>query len=196
MRKFLVTTLFLVLNINLSANSKLFDYDVWAKDLKVMIELSSSQMQTLKGSDKNNNMVRDDVENYIKDKYKNDKFQKVMFLEAAKKIQQILTLTNKATKATHKQLDDELLQIYTCRDYILYKNNDIDVEKELKDKIIFKSKVLNTKERLDAYLAHKKVIPFDYSLPTNDILKLQREQCVSIYKKIKNENADNLSAMN
>jgi len=195
MKNFLVTTLFLVFGISLSANTKLFDYDLWAKDLKVMIELSSNQMQTLKGSDKNNNMVRDDIENYIKEKYQDDKFQKIMFLEAAKKIQQILTLPKKATIDAHKQLDNELLQIYTCRDYILYKNNDVDVEKELEEKTIFKGKVLNTKERLSAYLAHKKVIPFSYSLPSDKVLKEQRKQCISIYKKIENKSKDNLNAM-
>lgn len=196
MKNFLVITMFLVFGLSLSADSKLFDYDVWAKDLKVMIELNSSEVDTIKGSDKNNNMVRDDVENYIKEKYQDDKFQKVMFLEAAKKIQQILTLSKKSTVDTHKQLDDELLQIYTCRDYILYKNSDVDVEKELKEKTVFKGKVLNTKERLDAYLSHKKVIPFEYSLPSDKMLRVQREQCITIHDEISKGSEDSLSAMN
>ncbi len=165
----------------------LFDYDQWAKDLQTMIELNQNSSQTIAGSDINKNMVRDDIENYIKQKYKDDEFQKIMFLEAAKKIQQILTLPKNADKKIHIRLDRELLQVYTCRDYILYKHNDVDIEKELEQKAEFKSKVLNTRARLQAYIEHKKMVPFKYSIPSDKELYEQKNECEKLYSKIKSE---------
>ena len=165
----------------------LFDYDQWAKDLQTMIELNQKNSQTLAGSDINKNLVRDDVENYIKERYKDDEFQKIMFLEAAKKIQQILTLPKNANKKVHLKLDKELLQVYTCRDYILYKHNDIDIEEELAQKAEFKSKVLNTRARLEAYINHKKMIPFKYKIPSDKELIDQKNECEKLYSKIKSE---------
>ncbi len=164
-----------------------FDYDQWAEDLQTMIELNQNKSQTLAGSDVNKNFVRDDVENYIKDKYKDDEFQKIMFLEAAKKLQQILTLPQNTSKDIHIKLDKQLLQVYTCRDYILYKHSDIDVEKELEQKAEFKSKVLNTTNRLEAYILHKKAIPFKYQIPSDEELKKQKNECEKLYSKIKAE---------
>jgi small nuclear ribonucleoprotein (snRNP)-like protein len=167
-------TIILVLSISLFAKTELFDYDLWAKDLKVLIKLSQKDDGSIKGYDKNHNFVRDDVENYIKDKYAKDEFQKIMFLEAAKKIQQIITLPKNSSQKIHKKLDEELLQIYTCRDFILYKHNDIDIEKEMQDKSEFKSKVLNTTKRLNAYISHKQKLPFSYSIPSDEELEKQK----------------------
>jgi len=187
MKKF-VYMMIIFLSIDLSAKTQVFDYDVWANDLQTMIELNSKFDESIAGSDKNNNQVRDDVENYIKNKYSNDDFQKIMFLEAAKKIQQILTLPKNASKKVHMELDSELLQIYTCRDFILFKHTHADIEKEMQDKSEFKSKVLNTGKRLEAYLLHKKMIPFKYSIPSDQELIRQKNACEKLYSRIKQEN--------
>jgi hypothetical protein len=107
-----------------------------------------------------------------------------MFLAAAKKIQQIITLPKGSSVATHRKLDDELLQIYTCRDYILYTAKDMDISQELNNKIDFKNRVLNTKERLLAYIKHKKLLPFEFSIPNDEVLNIQRVECNKLYKKI------------
>jgi len=167
--------------------SQVFDYDLWAKDLQTLIELNKKADESIAGSDINHNQVRDDVENYIKKKYADDEFQKIMFLEAARKIQQILTLPKHSSKKIHKRLDAQLLQIYTCRDFILFKHLDGDVEKEIEDKSEFKSKVLNTSKRLEAYLQHKKIVPFKYSIPSDKELKRQKEACEKLYSRIKAE---------
>lgn len=174
-------------SMSVFGSSKLFDYDLWAKDLQTMIKLNSVDNSTVEGADKNHNQVRDDVENYVKQKYAHDEFQKVMFLEAARKIQQILTLPKDTSKSVRRQLDKQLLQIYTCRDYILFKHDDIDLEKELEAKNEFKSKVLNTKKRLNIYIKHKKMLPFEYSIPSDEELVQQRVSCERLYSKIKSE---------
>jgi len=179
---------FILFSSGLLAKSEIFDYDMWANDLQVMIKLNNNKNDTIAGSDKNKNQVRDDVENYIKDKYADDDFQKIMFLEAAKKIQQILTLPKNSSKRLHMKLDSELLQIYTCRDFILFKHEDIDVEKEMEDKSEFKAKVLNTSKRLEAYLSHKRVIPFKYAIPSDKELINQKNACEKLYSRIKSEN--------
>jgi len=184
MKKVLVS-LFLVSSFIFAGNT--FDYNQWAKDLQTMIELNQNKNNSIAGSDINHNFVRDDVENYIKGKYQSDEFQKIMFLEAAKKLQQILTLPKTASKAIHQRLDKQLLQVYTCRDYILYKNNDVDVESELANKAEFKSKVLNTSNRLQKYISHKRMIPFSYQIPSDKELKVQKNECEKLYSKIKSE---------
>jgi hypothetical protein len=173
----------------LFARTELFDYDMWAKDLETMIKLNEAIDNSIEGTDSNHNLVRDDVENYIKKKYADDEFQKIMFLEAAKKIQQIITLPNNSTLKAHKILDKELLQIYTCRDFILFKHGDTNnIEDEIKNKIEFKSKVLNTSKRLNAYIKHKRMLPLKYSIPDDKELKRQKDACEKLYSKITNEN--------
>jgi len=164
-----------------------FDYNQWAEDLQTIIKLDQNSDKTIAGNDLNKNMVRDDVENYIKQKYSGDKFQKIMFLEAAKKLQQILTLPKRASKSVHQRLDRQLLQIYTCRDYILYKNSDVDVEDELANKAEFKSRVLNTSKRLQKYINHKRMIPFSNQIPSDKELRVQKNECEKLYSKIKSE---------
>jgi len=186
MKKF-IGFIFILLSSGLFASSQVFDYDLWAKDLQTLIELNSKSDDSIAGSDTNHNQVRDDVENYIKKKYANDEFQKIMFLEAARKIQQILTLPKHSSKHIHKELDEQLLQIYTCRDFILFKHLDGDVEKEIADKSEFKSKVLNTSKRLEVYLSHKRAVPFKYSIPSDKELKRQKEACEKLYSRIKSE---------
>ena len=189
MKKLIFICMFL--SVSLLAEAKIFDYDVWAKDLQTMISLSSGMDDTIEGSDTNHNLVRDDVENYIKDKYADDEFQKIMFLEAARKIQQILTLPKNSSKAVRKKLDNQLLQIYTCRDFILYKHNDVDIEKELEEKSEFKAKVLNSDKRINAYIEHKKLIPFKYSIPSDEELAKQKNSCEKLYSRIKSESKRN-----
>ena len=171
---------------SLVLNAEVFDYNLWAKDLQTLIELNKTS-NSLEGSDINHNQVRDDVENYIKQKFANDEFQKIMFLEAARKIQQIITLPAKATVKAHKKLDDELLQIYTCRDFILFKHSDANVQKSMDEKSEFKEQVLNTTKRLQAYISHKQKIPFKLSIPSDGELKRQKDSCEKLYSKIKSE---------
>jgi hypothetical protein len=172
----------MIFSLALYADQMSFDHDVWMRDIQMLIKLDTQN--SVRGFDKNKNMVRDDVEEYINDRYSSDKFQKVMFLAAAKKIQQIITLPKGSSVATHRKLDDELLQIYTCRDYILYTAKDMDISQELNNKIDFKNRVLNTKERLLAYIKHKKLLPFEFSIPNDEVLNIQRVECNKLYKKI------------
>jgi len=171
---------------SLVLNAEVFDYNLWAKDLQTLIELNKTS-STLQGDDTNHNQVRDDVENYIKKKFSGDEFQKIMFLEAARKIQQIITLPKEATVQTHKKLDDELLQIYTCRDFIIFKHSDANVQKSISEKSEFKEQVLNTTKRLQAYISHKQKIPFKLSIPSDGELKRQKDSCEKLYSKIKSE---------
>ena len=182
--KKILTLLLLTSNINFASNIE-FDYNQWAEDLQTLIELDKKANETIKGSDINNNMVRDDVENYIKERFRGDRFQTVMFLEAAKTIQKILLLPPNASKKVHKELDDRLIQIYTCRDYILYKDDKIDIDRELKEKRLFKLKVLNTDARMQKYIEHKKKLPRKYSIPSDKVLKSQQKACEKLYSQIK-----------
>ena len=181
--KKVLTSLLLASSVSFAANVS-FDYDQWAADLQTLIELDKKADQTIKGSDINNNMVRDDIENYIKEKFSGDNFQTVMFLEAAKTIQKILLLPKNTPKKIHKELDNRLLQIYTCRDYILYKDSKIDINKELKEKALFKSKVLNTDARMQKYIEHKRSLPQKYSIPSDKILKSQQKACEKLFTQI------------
>ena len=185
--KQLLSIFLLFVSSSLFGNASLFNYDLWAKDLKIMIELSQGLESSIRGHDKNKNLVRDDVENYIKDKYNKDEFQKIIFLEAAKKIQEIITLPENTSIDIHKKLDEQLLQIYTCRDFILFKHGDVDVEKEMLNKSEFKAKVLNTASRLNAYIKHKKLIPFKYTIPNDKELLRQKNACEKLYSRIKSE---------
>ncbi len=168
----------------------------WASDIETMVNLSSSLENTIAGIDLNKNGVRDDVEYYVNEKYKNKPFQKVMFIKAAKKIQKIITLPSDRDVQTHQKLDRELLNLYTCRDYILYKMEDNAIEKELKDKITFKGKVLNTEKRLRAYIAHKQLLPFQFDDLSDAELKRDKRACIKQYNMIKNLDTKLISSTN
>lgn len=168
----------------------------WLNDLETLVRLDTQRDNTLQGRDINNNGIRDDVENYVKQKYKNDPFQKGIFLKAAQKIQTILTLPKDATPQTHWILDRQLLSYYTCRDYILYRQNEKNIEKEMLSKTIFKGKVLNTKERLTAYIEHKKKIPINFDDLSKDELKREKENCLSMYQAFVDKESPNSISLN
>jgi len=158
----------------------------WREDFKVLAALNINANDTIKGLDTNKNGIRDDVENYIQKKYKDDPFQKKLFLEASKTIQHILTLSKNTPIKNRVELDNRLLKIYTCRDYMLYKLDVKNINKQLEDKFIFKSRVLNTNKRLRAYIEHKKALPF-YEEKMNDMaLEKDRISCERLYQKITN----------
>ncbi len=158
----------------------------WTSDFETLVNLSSSVENTLEGIDQNRNGIRDDVEYYVNHKYKNRPFQKEMFLKAAKKMQKIITLQDEKDIKTHQRLDRELLNLYTCRDYILYKLDDETLEQDMRDKVIFKGKVLNTEKRLQAYIQHKKLLPFHFDDLSDAQLEKDKTACISTYNKIKN----------
>ena len=159
----------------------------WIVDLETLVKLDSQRDDTLQGRDINANGIRDDVESYIEQKFDHDKFQKKMFLEAAYKIQQIITLPKSASVKEHVKLDKELLSLYTCRDYILYRENEDQIEQEMLNKTLFKAKVLNTQERLSAYIEHKKILPLDFDDLTKDQLKNDKNECLARYRSFLNE---------
>jgi hypothetical protein len=161
----------------------------WLKDLKVLVSLSSEKVNPIKGKDKNSNGVRDDVERYILTKYMDDPFQRDMFFKAARNIQKIISLPLKGQLDKHIKLDKELLDVYTCRDYILYRNESEDIEKELLNKTLFKAKVLNTRERLRAYIEHKKILPANFDELTEKELIKDKRSCVSLYQSYQNPDA-------
>jgi len=157
----------------------------WTQDYEMLVNLNGGVESTIEGLDQNKNGVRDDVEYYVEHRYKDKPFQKTLFLEAAKKIQKIIALPKEATK-DHIKLDNELLEIYTCRDYMLYKLEDKDIKTELKEKMIFKSKVLNTNKRLRAYIDHKKLLPFEDDGLSDETLEDRRVACQDRYKVLTN----------
>jgi hypothetical protein len=186
--KILVTMLMLgnIYILNASINEK-NNNKQWVKDLKALVLMSNKSTINIKGNDKNNNGVRDDVERYIWSKYENDKFQRDMFFTAAKTIQKILTLPTKSNKKEHIVLDKKLLEIYTCRDYILYRNESENIEQEMLNKTLFKGKVLNTPERLKAYIDHKRVLPTNLQELTEEDLIKDKNSCLSLYFSYKND---------
>jgi hypothetical protein len=158
----------------------------WTEDFEMLVGLSSNVENTLKGIDQNDNGIRDDVEYYVNLKYQNRPFQKAMFTKAAKMMQKIITLPADEKIAKHLKLDHELLNLYTCRDYILYKIDSKNLHKELQEKISFKGKVLNTDQRLQAYIAHKKLLPFHFDDLSEAELKRDKQACINQYNKYKN----------
>ncbi len=164
----------------------------WVKDLEVLVSLSNEKVDAIKGVDKNNNGVRDDVELYILSKYANDAFQKDMFFEAARKMQKIISLPLNGVIEERIKLDRELLEIYTCRDYILYRNEVANIEEELLNKTLFKGKVLNTSQRLRAYIEHKKVLPLDFNELTDQALNNDKERCLALYYSYENPDAQSV----
>jgi len=168
----------------------------WTQDFETLVNLSGNTENTIKGMDQNNNGIRDDVEYYVNTKYKNKPFQKAMFTKAAKTMQKIITLPMDDKIAQHQKLDRELLNLYTCRDYILYKMDNSSIEKELQDKISFKGKVLNTEKRLRAYITHKQLLPFEFDeLSDNELLK-EKTACVNEYNKHKKLDKNLISLTN
>lgn len=174
--------------LNLNASNKEIVGQQWLSDLQVLVDLDGKSVDALRGVDKNKNSVRDDVEAYILSKYSDDEFQKDMFLKAAQKIQEILSLPKDGEVAEHIRLDRELLDIYTCRDYILYRNESANIEEELLNKTMFKGKVLNTSHRLRAYIDHKKVLPLNFSELTKEELNRDKESCLTLYESYENQN--------
>ena len=163
----------------------------WLEDLKVLVSLSDKRVDALTGVDKNSNGVRDDVERYILSKYMDDPFQRDMFFKAAIKIQEIIALPLNGVIDEHIRLDRELLDIYTCRDYILYRNESEDIEQELLNKTLFKGKVLDTSERLKAYIEHKKVLPTNFDALTDNELIADKKSCLTLYYSYQNEDSKN-----
>ena len=153
----------------------------WLNDLETLVKLDTQKEDTLAGRDMNANGIRDDVEAYVKKKYKNDSFQKSIFLKAAQKIQTIITLPKNASVKEHFILDKELLSYYTCRDYILYRQDEKNIDQEMLNKTLFKGKVLNTDERLQAYIEHKKKLPVNYADMTSEELKKEKNSCLAMY---------------
>jgi hypothetical protein len=188
MKKFFSTLLLMGSLITVNAVEKDLELgqQQWLKDLKVLVSLNSNKVDELAGVDKNNNGVRDDVENYILSKYSHDRFQRDMFFKAARKIQEIIALPLNGVIDEHIRLDRELLGIYTCRDYILYRNESKDLEKELMNKTLFKAKVLNTPQRLKSYIEHKKVLPMNFDKLTEQELLKDKNSCLALYYSYKN----------
>jgi hypothetical protein len=161
----------------------------WLNDLEVLIRLDTQKESTLRGRDINNNGVRDDVETYIETKFGKDPFQKTLFMEAARKIQQIITLPRESSVEEHLALDKALLRLYTCRDYILYRDDEENIEQEMLNKTLFKAKVLNTEERLVAYIEHKKKLPFEFEDLNSEELQIEKKECLARYNRFKNQDA-------
>ncbi len=178
--KHLLFSILLLGNLQI-LNALEIDNKQWMMDLKALVMMNSNKVDSLSGDDENSNGVRDDVERYIWSKYKDDKFQRDMFFTAAKLIQSIITLPKQETKQ-HIKLDHDLLEIYTCRDYILYRNEDKNIEQEMLNKTLFKGKVLNTPDRLSAYIDHKKKLPLELSdLSEKELLK-DKNSCLKLYQ--------------
>lgn len=184
--KKIVITLVLIVNIAF-ANSIDINQLKWTEDFETLINLSNGVENSIAGLDQNKNGVRDDVEYYVNTKYKNRPFQKAMFLKAATMMQKIITLpTDKTALKEHQKLDHDLLNVYTCRDYILYKMDSKSLDKEMQEKINFKAKVLNTKKRFHAYVLHKQLLPFAFDDLSDEALERDKKTCMNQYNRYKN----------
>jgi len=172
----------------INASEKVFNpvNQQWLEDLKVLVSLSNKRVDALSGIDKNSNGIRDDVERYVLSKYMDDPFQRDMFFKAAKKIQKIIALPLNGVVDEHIKLDKELLEIYTCRDYILYRNESKNIEDELLYKTLFKGKVLDTPQRLKAYIEHKKILPTNFDELTDKELIEDKKSCLTLYYSYQN----------
>ena len=155
----------------------------WIQDYEMLVALDSKTNNSLLGIDSNNNGVRDDVEYFILKTYTNDFFQADMFLMSAKLIQDIFKLPKETPEKTRIKLDNDLLKLYTCRDYIIYKKEDPKIiEQELKNKLLIKRKILNNKARLQAYIEHKNKLPFKFDTLTKEQLLKDKQNCNNIYQ--------------
>ncbi len=159
----------------------------WLNDLEVLVKLDTQREDTLSGKDFNSNGIRDDVEEYVRQKFHHDPFQEALFMEAAQKIQQILTLPAESSQEEHLKLDKELLSLYTCRDYILYRDNEQNIEQEMLNKTLFKARVLNTEARLSTYIEHKKKLPLDFTDLSREELKKEKNACLARYRAFTNQ---------
>lgn len=129
---------------------------------------------------------QNEVLTYINNKYASNPFEKEMFTEAAEKIYQILN-TDLKNKKEHIKLDKELLNIYTCRDYIVYKfSKEKDISKKIQEKEIFKSIIFKSKENQKKYIEHKKLLPFEFNDLTEKALKREKAICIKKYKEYSN----------
>lgn len=178
------------------ANSIEINQLKWTQDFETLVSLNANTENTLEGIDQNKNNVRDDVEYYVNKKYHDKPFQKAMFLKAAQKMQTIITLENNTNIQKRQKLDQELLSLYTCRDYILYRLDSQSLDKDLEEKLTFKAKVLNTEKRLRAYIAHKQQLPFEFDELSDTELKKEKKTCVNQYNKYKNIDTNLLSSTN
>lgn len=194
MRKVYFTLIF-ISSLLLQANEVETSNNQWLQDLQVLVKLSSANVNAIKGNDQNSNGVRDDVEAYVLSKYENDPFQKDMFFSAAKKIQEIITLPASTSLDRHVTLDRELLEIYTCRDYILYRNESENIDQELLNKTLFKGKVLNTPERLKAYIEHKKKLPLEFDALSEQELMQDKKSCLARYYSYDNPKEKSVSLL-
>ena len=184
MKRVILTTLSIV---PLLIGDIKIDNQKWIQDYELLVNLNLGAKENIQGLDLNKNGIRDDVEYYVNQKYKDDPFEKEIFLESAKKIQTILSLPKSASIKKRVQLDEELIRLYACRDYMLYKLNDENIEDKLKEKMIFKSKVLNTNDRLRAYIEHKKmVLDFGEQNMDDETVENARVSCEKIYRKLNN----------
>ena len=179
----IITVLFAQSHISATPNLN------WLNDLEVLLKLDAQKEDSLRGKDINSNGVRDDVEAYIDKKFGKDLFQKDLFMDAARKMQEIITLPQNSTIEEHMALDKELLELYTCRDYILYRDNEENIEQEMLNKTLFKAKVLNTEARLTAYIEHKKQLSFSYQDLSAEQLKKEKQQCLVRYEAYHNPDA-------
>jgi len=166
----------------------------WTSDFETLVNLSGNVENTIKGLDQNGNQVRDDVEYYLKSRYSDKPFRKAIFLKAAKKMQKIMTLPVEADLKVRQKLDHDLLNLYTCMDYMLYKTNSKIIEKEMQEKVLFKAKVLNTEKRLRAYIKHKKLLPFSYDELSDKELEEDKHACIKEYNKYKNQDQNLLTS--
>ncbi len=155
----------------------------WVQDYEILVALDAKTSNSLLGIDSNNNGVRDDVEYFILKIYANDSFQADMFLMSAKLIQDIFKLPKDTPQKTRVKLDSDLIKLYTCRDYIVYKKEDPKIIKqELQNKLLIKRKILNNKSRLQAYIEHKNKLPFKFDTLTKEQLLKDKQNCNNIYQ--------------
>jgi len=122
---------------------------------------------TLLGIDSNNNGVRDDVERWVYETYKdNHPIYIDIAMQEARADKKILETPEKA-----REIHDEVDKAVYCQSYYKYDAEFLNEPLLLEETVVneyFRSKIyFNTKERMDAYLHYDALLSGDsYTLPT------------------------------
>lgn len=125
--------------------------------------------KSIGGVDANKNGVRDDIEGYIKLKYKNNpEFVKV-YLEYAQELRKKLTLGSD-DREVYRRASHEVSRRMVCASVVDYK---VEPEKMYKDTMIIYALSVNTKERKDESNRISDLVSgMSFTLPTEEHCKV------------------------
>ena len=149
-------------------------FEQWLSDFNLLVSLDISAREA---------RYQNNVLQYINKKYSNDPFQKEIFKNIFFEMENAIN-TPFEDIDKHREVANKISKLYTCRDYILKKNNPgIDFYKLNKDKQFFEKKVLE-KDRKYFYQKHKIAAASSSEGLGLENLEQQKKDCLELYKKI------------